>query len=338
MITKTMNKFTLLGLLTIVFLIPASFLQAADLMVRPFLVDHTVEGRQFVQEEVALTNQTSRRLNVYATVNEITVDNGGEIKKFVSPVMTDRTNTPTSWVEITHGRIEIEPGETKTIPLGFRIHPNADPGEYHMFIGFGSASKRHVAESAALNGEVDGVIVKLTIEDESTEYLRIAGFLIDRFVTKDEDKKVQIELENLGDVTATPEGEIIFFNSNGEELEAIPFNTEQITIPPGETVVITSEIPFGNQLGRFKANLSLQYGTKQKASLYDSTQFFMMPIHIILLMLVVAILIALVIFFLLHKALAYREDFEDGYDLPFMVRDGNNAESKDHDIDLSTKE
>lgn len=318
------------------FVIPF-FVNAANLDIRPFLIDEVVEPRQYLSEQVTLVNNKPHKVYVYATVNEITVDNEGEIKEFVSPIMTDRTNTATSWVEITRGRIELEPGESQTVDLGFRIHPSAEPGEYHMFIGFGSASKRHEVETAAMAGDLDGVLVKLTIEDESVEYLRIAGFQVERFVTNDESRKVQIELENLGDVDATPAGEIIFFTSNGEEMDAIEVNAESLIVPPGETVTITSEIPFSNQLGRFKANLALQYGEKQKASLYDTTQFFMMPLHIIILMLLVAVLLALLIFFLLHRALQYKEDHEEGIELPFMVKDGHDAEPKDHDIDLSKK-
>lgn len=335
-----MNSQILNTILIIALFICPIFVQAADLDIRPFLIDKTVEGREYVTEEVTLTNNTTRRLDVYATVNEISVDAEGEIKEFVSPIMTDRSNTITSWVEVTRGQIEIPPGESVAVPISFRIHPNPQPGDYHAFIGFVPASKRFQAEAKAMTGDADGIIVKLKIEDKSTEYLRIAGFLIDRFVTTEGDKKVQIELENLGDVTATPSGEIIFFNSKGEELHSIPVNTDQLTVPPGETVTITSELPFDNELGRYKANLSLQYGQKQRALLYDSTQFFMMPLHIILLMLVIAVLVGLLVFFLLHRSLslAHHDDDEHGFDLPFMVRDGHDAEPKHHDIDLKKKE
>lgn len=331
-------KQLLLSLVFFFLLVPTDLTLAADLTVRPFLIDHTVEARQFVDEEVKLTNNTSRRLNVYATVNEISVDTDGEIKEFVSPVMTDRTNTVTSWVEVTRGRIEVEPGETELVDLGFRINPNAQPGEYHVFIGFGVASKRHQAEAAARAGELDGVVVKLTIEDESKEYLRIAGFSIDRFVVTDNNKQVQIELENLGDTNATPEGEIIFFDASGAEIDAIPFNEDAVVVPPGERVTVTSQIPLGNELGRFKANVALQYGAKQKAALFDSTQFFMMPFHIIMLMLIIAILLALMIFFLLHRAMGHRyDDGEEGFDVPFTVKGESTAEPHEHDIDLSGK-
>jgi hypothetical protein len=334
MIKKMRCKELLFGI-SLLLAVPTMVVEASDITVRPFLIDRTVEARQFLEEDVTLVNNTTRRLNVYATVNEITVDSQGEIKSFESPIMSDRTNTPTSWVEIRRGRIEIEPGETATVPLGFRIHPNAEPGEYHMFIGFGVASKRFQAEQAAMAGNVDGIIVKLTIEDDSVEFLRISGFLIDRFVTGGDDNVVSIELENLGDVEAVPEGEVIFFTSTGQELNAIPLNTDKIRIPPGDTVTITSEIPFTNKLGRFKANLSLQYGQNQRATLYDTTQFFMMPFHIVTLMFVTAVLLSTLIFFLLHRALVYREELADSHELPFVVRDGHDSEPKDHDIDLS---
>lgn len=324
--------------LTTLFLAPLYSVQAEDFTVRPFLIDETVEARELLQRDVTLVNKTSRRLNIYATVNEISVDSSGEIKEFVSPIMTDRTNTVTSWAEIKRGRIEVEPGESVDVPLAFRIHPSAESGEYHVFIGFGSASKRYQVERAALNGELDGVIVKLTIDDKTTEYLRITSFVIDRFITGEADKSVEIKLENLGDTTVVPQGEIIFFNSNGEELDAISFNENQISVPSGEEVTINSEIPFEDQIGRFKANLTLQYGDKQKASLHDSTQFYMMPLYIIIFMLVVAILLTILIFILLTRALSARDEEVDGYDLPFMVRDGHEAEPKDHDIDLSKNE
>ncbi len=92
---------------------------AGSLSIRPFLIDMTVAPREIVTEDVVLVNQTNNKLNVYATVNEITVGSEGKIKDFIAPIMDDRTQSITSWVEITRGRIELAPGETKTVPLTF---------------------------------------------------------------------------------------------------------------------------------------------------------------------------------------------------------------------------
>ncbi len=334
-----MPKLIISGFLLTSLFMPVLSEAAADLTVRPFLIDRTAQGRDLVQEDISITNNGQTKLNVYSTVNEITVDTEGEIKQFISPVMTDRTNTITSWVEITRGRIELMPGESTAVPLKLRVHPQAKPGEYHVFIGFGAASKRHVVEEAAMRGELDGVIVKLSIEDKTTEHLRVSAFKIDRLVTDDEGRKVEIEIENLGDVSEVPTGEIIFFDSKGQEISMISLNNESLAVEPGETVSVVSKLPFDNELGRFKANLSLQYGTKQKASLFDSTQFFLVPLHILILMLLVAILLALLLFFLLRRSFAYHDDEEDGVELPLFVRDGHSTtEAKQHDIDLSNKD
>src|SRR6056297_3143851 len=81
---------------------------AADLSIRPFLIDVTMVPRESTTETIVIENNYSdRKATVYATVNEITVGTDGAIKEFMTPVMTDRTNTVTSWIEIQRGRIVI---------------------------------------------------------------------------------------------------------------------------------------------------------------------------------------------------------------------------------------
>lgn len=316
------------------FFLPA---EAANLSIRPFLIDESVEARDIVTHDVTLTNESGNKMNVYAAVNEISVDNDGDIKEFVSPVMTDRTTTVTSWIEITRGRITLEPFETKTVPLTFRINPQALPGEYHAFVSFYPTQKAHLAEQAALAGNADGVIVKLTIEDKSEEFLRVSSFIINRFVISKEHRDVKIEVENLGDTAEVPTGEIAFYNSLGEEVTTVKLNESSVEIPPGEKKLISATIPFYNELGRYKANLTMQYGTKQRANIYDSTQFFMMPFHIMILIVFAIVVLSLLIAWLMHRSFKEREIEEDSVELPLYVRDGHEPNPKDHDIDLSAK-
>jgi len=336
MITNKMNVSK--GLIAGILLFTALGADAAALSIRPFLIDKTVEARDIITEEITLVNETGGKMNIYSTVNEITVDSEGDIKEFVSPVMTDRTNTVTSWVEVKRGRITLEAGEATTTTLTLRVHPQAKPGEYHMFIGFVPAQKAYQAEEAAMRGDADGVIVKLSIEDKSEEFLRVTSYLVDRFVIRESQRVIEVEVENLGDTPEVPKGEIIFFNSLGEELTVVGVNEAGVTVPPGEKVTLTAAIPFGNELGRYKANLSLQYGTKQKATVYDTTQFFMMPLHIMIIVMVSIIALSFLIVWLLRRSLTEKDDDDThGTDLPFYVRDGHEPKPKDHDIDLSKK-
>ena len=210
-----MNILARIWLLSIL-LVPATFASASEFTVRPFLVDRVVEPRDIVTDTVLLTNDNqSRKYVVYATVNEISVDTAGEIKEFVSPVMTDRTNTVTSWIEVTRGRIEIPPGEKKEVPLTLHINPFAEPGVYHVFVGFVPAPNRPTAEAVALKGEADGVLVKITVADKREDSMKITSFLIDRFVTGEENREVDVVVENKGDIASAPKGEVVFYNSRG---------------------------------------------------------------------------------------------------------------------------
>lgn len=331
------QKITILFLLVIV-LLPAN-VAFAGITIRPFLIDETYEPRDSEVKTITLTSDyPSRKAVLYATVNEITVDSEGEIKEFVTPVMTDRTNTVTSWVKITRGRIELMPGEKLEVPITLAIHPYAQPGVYHVFIGFVETSKRPQAEAIAMAGKANGVIVKITIADDREDSMRISSFLIDRFVTGEDNRTINIEVQNLGDISSAPKGEIVFYDSRGVEVTSVPVNNEGKVIPAGETVTLQSSVPLDDSLGRFKANVSLNYGDHQQASLFDTAFFYMMPLHLILMIfggiLVVAILVAL----LFRRALANDAQNEDGDEITMYIREGHDANPKDHDIDLKKKE
>lgn len=330
-------KFLVLSLM----LFSAGFASASELTVRPFLVDHVLRPRDVTTDTVVLTNDsTYRKYLVYATVNEISVDPDGEIKEFVSPVMTDRTNTITSWIEVTRGRIEVPPGERVEVPLIVRVNPFAQPGVYHAFVGFVPTSNSPKAQEIAMNGDADGVIVKVTIADDREDNMKISGFIIDRFITG-EDRDIDVVIENTGDISSAPKGEVVFYDSRGIEVTAVDINTEGVEIPPGETVTLKGSVPIEDTLGRFKANISLHYGENQRAALYDTTFFYMMPLHLLLVMFGVILVGAIVVVLLFRKTfLTTQYESEDGDDVMLYVRDGHDPNPQDHDIDLKnpTKE
>lgn len=331
-----MKKAFPIALVSLTFLCGPSALQAADFSISPVLIDVDVEPRSVVTKDIVLKNETSSKLVLYATVNEIAIDEGGAVKEFVTPVMTDRTNTVTSWLEIGRGRIELEPGETQSVPLVIRMNPQAQAGEYHALVGFVRASKRHEAEAVALAGNADGVIVKIALDEKSNEQLRISSFLIDRFIfTKNKDN-ITIEIDNDGEDTSTPTGEIIFYNSRGEEVASMPVNTEKQSVAVGESITFTSKVPFHEKIGRYKANLVLRYGNGQQTSVFDTTQFFMIPLPLLIAILLAIVILSVAVTYLLRRAFydELHED-EDGSTLPLYVRKDREHIEKDHDIHLT---
>jgi hypothetical protein len=309
---------------------------ASEISIRPFLIDVTMVPRESINETVVLTSEYPNRTSiVYATVNEITVGTSGEILDFVPPVMTDRTNSITSWISISRGRIEIPAGESVELPLDIKIHPFAEPGRYHAFVGFVESKKRDQAQLIASQGNADGVIITVTIRDERVDSMRISSMIVDRFVTNSERQRIEITVENSGELESTPAGEVIFYDNRGLEVSALPFNTESVSIAPAKTKTFVTSIPLGTNLGRYKVNANLTYGENQRASLFDSAAFYLLPLYYLYFGIGLLLLVLLVLFILMRLGTTINRGAETGDDVPVFIRDGHKPQPKDHDIDLT---
>lgn len=308
---------------------------AADFLIQPLLIDEDAQARDVIIKTITITNQANHRLVYFATVNGIEMDTSGKIKEFISPSMTDQTSTVASWLEINRGRQEIDPGATTSIPLTIRIHPFAKPGVYYAFVGVVSADNQPEAQAKVLRGDGDGTIVKITIKDKKSDLLRISNFLVNRFIFLSSHRNIQIEVENNGDAPSVPKGEVIFYNSRGEEVSSVKVNEEGITVPPGESRELQAGIPFTDKLGRFKANLRLDYGATQKVTIFDTAQFFMIPLKLMIVLIIAIILFSLMVTYLLRRAF-YDElhDEDGGKEVPLYVRNDREHEIKDHDIHI----
>jgi hypothetical protein len=323
-------------LLALLLLIGTPSLLYADYSVTPQLVEHTVEPRAQYEESIKISNLSDIPVRLFPTVNAITLGEDGEILTFVSPAAADNSNTVTSWIQITRGRLELAPGESIKVPLRIVIDPKAKPGEYYAFVGFGEGSKRDEVEARVLTGTVPGVIVRLTNPDTAVESIRLNKFVVDRFVTGFNDAVVTYSVENLGDTTQTPRGEIILYNVRGEEVGTIPVNPEGKAIEPKGEASFTAPVPDTTALGRHKAFLNLEYGVKQSATVYDTTFFTVVPL--MWLLIIFGLLLTSSIFLSLwYHFRQNRLASPDDEDVLMYVRQGVVAEDRDHDINLKQK-
>lgn len=322
-------KYLLLLCLLLVYIQPAL---AADYAVSPLFIENTIEPRDMFEETVKITNTTNRKVRIFPTVNEITVGDEGEVKSFVPASMSDNTTSITSWIAVTRGRVEINPGETIKIPVSFTINPNAAPGEYHAFIGFAEGTKRDEAEALVTSGRAPGVVVRLSLVEKRSEYLRLNRFTVDRFVTEANDAVVTYELENVGGLPIIPTGEIIFYNSRGVELQALPVNPDNKAITPQSKQTFEHTMPDLGVIGRHKALLNVEYGTAMRANLYDTTYFNVVPILYLALIFGFLLMTSLLLALWYHRSKSRGDDFEE--EVSVYVRSGAVGVEKDHDINL----
>lgn len=312
--------------------IGAPTLHAASYSVSPLLIENVIQPRDSFEESIKITNTTDHKLRIFPTVNEITVGDEGEVKTFVPASMSDNSDSVTSWISITRGRVEVNPGESIKIPVNFNINPRAVSGEYHAFIGFAEGEKRDDAEALVLAGRAPGVVIRLSMEEKKDEHLRLNKFYIQRFVISEKNKIAEYELENVGGQAIVPTGEIVFYNGRGVELKSVPVNPEQKSIQPGGKEKFASPLPDLGVIGHYKALLNVEYGEKQKANLYDTVFFNIVPILYLALLFGFLLLISVALVLYYHRS--RNKHPEENEEVSVYVRSGKTGVEKDHDINL----
>lgn len=325
----------ILFLATLFFSAGTEVFASTSYTVSPMVIDLKSEARDIVEKEITLTNTGTSPVTIYPSVNNISLQEGGTIDKFLAPVESDRTTSLASWLEISRLGIDLQPGATKNVTLTVRVTHNPVPGVYHAFIGFGNGGNRDEAEKQVVNGQAPGIVVTLTIANEKKEFLKLSKFIISRFVTKTDNQAAVFSFKNPGDEVLIPQGEIILYDSTGKEVATMPVNSENVSISPGGEYTFTGAVPIAGLFGKYKAFLSVEYGSTQRASLQDTSFFYVFPLKMLLILLAVFVLLVAMIAWYVHRK--YFDDDElvdDSERLTVHVRD-TESEPKHHDVDLT---
>lgn len=320
------------------YVVSALFANAATYSVSPLLIDLDLEKRDIIYKEITITNKDSRQVRIFPSVNEVNLDANGAIEAFVQPSMEeDRSTAITTWIQVPRKRIEVKPGESVTVPVEIKVHPDVKAGDYHAIIGFGNGSNQPEAHEKVMNGTAPATVVSITVDEVQNQFLRLSSFNVKRFVSDDPTNAIAYSLENPGDDPVVPGGEIIFYNNNGNEVASTPVNPEQLTVEPGKTVDLVTGVPDELGLGKYKAFLSVEFGEHLTASVHDTAFFYVMPLKQLLMIFGAVLALALIIALFVHRRYAGVEEYDDHIvDVPMFIR-SERSEGKDHDIDLSKK-
>jgi hypothetical protein len=319
--------------ITIFLVVPQPAAAAGTYTVTPRVIDRAVEQRDMVRETVTITNTSDRRVNVFPSVHGVEANATTSLRAPISPADPERTFNMTGWIEIPRGAVELMPGESATLPLAINVHPQAVPGEYHAVIGFGAGRNRPEAETKVAAGTAPSIVVRLEISDTSQEQLTLGTFTVDRFVFDSNNQSVTYVLENTGDGSVSPTGEIIFYNARGSEVGSVLVNPDELVLAPGQREMLTAQVPTDGVMGRYKAFLTISYGANQAASVYDTAFFYMVPWPQFLAFFVILLCIGTLVMVILHRRYRRPHLVADVTHLPVHVYEGT-SESIEHDINL----
>jgi len=333
-VKRSFVRGSLLSMATLLFYIWVSIpvVHAADFSVNPPLFDMSLGPRDLLEQTITIENISTKQLRLYPVVNEVLMNAGGTIEKFQPPVDVDTTVSVTSWLEISRGRIEIAPGDTFTIPLTVRIHPDAKPGEYHAFVSFAEASNKPQAHEKALRGQTLGSVVSIRIGEGLTERLQLQKFTVPRFVFTHGTTSFSYTIQNTGGLESAPFGEVIFYSSNGNEVAAVPVHENRSVIAVGEAVTMPALVP-ELPLGKYKALFTLRYGNNDISQLNDTSFFYVIPLMLLIILFGAILLVTALTVWLLHRRMPV-VDISDEPQSVAMYHSTEQSDSLDHDVDL----
>jgi hypothetical protein len=309
----------------------------ASITVSPFVLEYEVEPRSLFEEKLTITNTAGMRVTAYPTVNNVSVGKDGGIETFVPASMSDKTISLASWIEISRAGIDLSPGESKDVPLTIRVNPNAAPGSYHALVSFPVGVNRDEAERAVMSGSAPGLHVSASYVEIKRQELSLARFVAAPILATAMPDMVSVMLRNTGEVDVVPRGDIIVYNRRGEEVAAVPINTEGTTIRAGGEGTFRAAFPLDGLLGKYKAYLALSYGSEDIDVLSDTVFFYVFPWKKVALAFGAVLLCAVLISLYIHRRYVGSsendEDGEGGDALPLHIKD-TVSDVQAHDIDM----
>lgn len=311
--TRTLLSNSLKYLLFIAFVFSGFFVSAIPataegerLTVTPMVYDEKAKKRDILKRNISLTNNTDSKLDVYVFVNDIDTEVGEQ--EFEGRTTANISESLANWIEISRGKIDLEPGQTKQIPFLIHVSVYADPGIHHAQISFGWGSTKIDAQVKA--AQEPAASINVEVLDDSKEVLQLGSFLSDKTFFTENVASFSYLFENIGNRAVSPSGEIRIYNRRGEEVGAIGVNDDDAELLPNMTSKLGSIWNSEGKFGRYKAMLDVEYGAKQRGTVQDTIFFWVIPWKKILFIFIVLSAVLAMVVYLLHRRYELYQEFK----------------------------
>ncbi len=276
--------------------------QSGDFSFTPVLIDEKAKPRDILKQTLTIVNTSNRKLNLYPSVNNIDPAEGQQ--EFAQAHNgTDRAASLANWIELSRGVIELGPGEEKTVPFVIRVNLTAVPGSYHAYISFYEGSTRESAEKTTALGKMT---VNVEVLADVKEVMQLNKFFSDNIFFSGDDVLFNYQLENIGNQSLQPKGEIRVYDRKGREVAAVEVNKDGKTISPDEISQLASVWSAATGFGKYKAFINVDYGESQKASVQDTVFFWIIPWQQLVGMLVTSLMAIVFLALYVHRRMDAR--------------------------------
>ena len=283
--------------------------------VSPPIIELEAARGDVISQAIKVRNEANATVTYYLTAERFVA--GGEKG---APEFVGEDIGLATWIKFPYENISIPAGETIEVPFTIVVPNYASPGGHYAAIFLSTAPpEAGVGGSQVAIASRIGTLVLVKIAGEVKENAGIIGFetVADNYGSLPVDFNVRVE--NTGNVHVKPMGTILIKNMFGSVAGSVALNEtggnvlpEQIRKFEASWVknpnVVGATSFWGKYrqqkenyaFGRYKADLSLNYGTAGRV-LTASTSFWVIPWHIILVNLIILVIIVVILYYLIKK-------------------------------------
>lgn len=273
--------------------------------VGPVKLEYFADPGTEIKGEIFIKNEENISKTFYPSVDEFTEQNGE--KMFLKG-----QGRIAEWFS-TSDSVTLRPDESGKIPFTIKVPQDAPPGGQFGVIWWSSAASSTTSQDVSIQTRA-GILVYLNVSGNIVESAKITKFDTENSRTffGKALAPFTLTISNEGNVYIKPKGSLKITSMFGRVVKEIPVNNKGLQILPksyrsyGD---LTWEGSFWS-FGPYKAELTAQYGNKQIQQLTESKWIWVFPVHLILM--VVAIVVILTVFFNLYNRWLFKKYAEHG--------------------------
>jgi hypothetical protein len=255
--------------------------QPASFKVSPEFIDEEAEPSGLFEYNIKAENGPGTKVSSYPIVRDLT---GPGAQEGAGPTYLenpDRSKSLASWIKFPRSVLELDPGETKEIPLSVKISPYAENGVYYAEIAFSPGSNLPDAENNRAAMNVPRVSLRFKVAKKEVEQAEINFFTSEKEIFTSKPANFSCRFSNNGNTILTPKAEIRIYGRNGSEITSFPINSGELA--PGASVEMRGACPEDLKPGRYKARIKVDYGTGTPGKTAEDIAFFwVLPARLLL--------------------------------------------------------
>jgi hypothetical protein len=233
--------------------------------------------------EVKVINNNKYEITVYANVVNFAPQGEAGEGKFL-PVFEKTTEGTTlaEWIKIDSEPFIIKPESSVSIPFSVTVPENASPGGHFAAILVGTKPPKTSGVIKVTTSQVVTSLFFVKIAGDIVEDAAIREFSTEQTFSDKPEMQFSVRFENKGNVHVQPQGEIVITNMWGKERGVIPINHQTHFGNVLPMSVREFEFAWKGEkslvdIGRYKATVTLGYGSENKRFETRSTYFYIIP-------------------------------------------------------------